>query len=186
VVDAPKWATSERYDIAGVPDKEGVPNILQQRAMLIKLLADRFKLTLRSDKQEMSAFVLTVVKDGPKLTPTTIEGVVPTSGMHPAPEGWVLSTHCASTKVLAGFLQLAILDRPVVDKTGLTGRYDIDLLFTPDSSQFNGHPPPARETANPAPGLFDALQQQLGLKLSSEKTEVEVYTIEKAEKPSEN
>jgi len=69
---------------------------------------------------------------------------------------------------------------------GLTGRYDIALNFTPDSSQFNGHPPPARNTAEPAPGLFDAIQQQLGLKLNAEKAAVDVWTVETAEKPSEN
>jgi len=186
LVGAQKWAATDRYDIAGVPDKEGVPNIPQQRMMIQKLLTERFKLELRSDKQEMQAFVITVAKDGSKLTPTKLEGLNPVSTMKPSADGWILSTENASTKVLAGFLQLAILDRPVVDKTGLTGRYDIALEFTPDSSQFNGHPPPARQTESPAPGLFDAIQQQLGLKLSSDKALVDVWTVEKAEKPSEN
>jgi uncharacterized protein (TIGR03435 family) len=186
LVGAQKWAATDRYDISGVPDKEGVPNVNQQRMMVQKLIADRFKLELKSDKQEMSAFVISVGKDGPKLVPTKLEGLNPVSTMRPSDDGWILSTQNASMKILAGFLQLAILDRPVVDKTGLTGRYDIALDFTPDSSQFNGHPPPSRPTDNPAPGLFDAIQQQLGLKISSEKAQVDVWTVEKAEKPSAN
>ena len=186
LVGAQKWAATERYDISGIPDKEGVPNIPQQRMMVQKLLTERFKLELKSDKEEMSAYVMTVGKDGPKLTPTKLEGLNPTSTMKPSEDGWVLSTENASTKVLAGFLQLAILDRPVVDRTGLTGRYDIALDFTPDSTEFNGHPPPTRHADAPAPGLFDAMQKQLGLKLSAEKAAVDVWTVEKAARPSEN
>jgi uncharacterized protein (TIGR03435 family) len=74
----------------------------------------------------------------------------------------------------------------VVDKTGLTGRYDVAIDFTPDNSQFNGHPPPPRTTQNPSPGLFDAMQQQLGLKLSAEKAMVDVVVIDSVGKPSEN
>jgi uncharacterized protein (TIGR03435 family) len=185
VLDAKGFA-AERYDIAGVPDLPGVPNVLQQRAMVQKLLAERFKLTFHNDKKEMPAFVMTVAKDGSKLTPTTLTGLNPVNGVHASADGWVLSSHNASMAVLAGFLQLAVVDRPVVDHTGLTGRYDIDLDFTPDSSQFNGHPPPPRQTDSPAPGLFEALEKQLGLKLSSERTMVTVVVVDHAEKPSAN
>lgn len=181
-----KWTETERYDINGVPDQPGIPNVLQQRSMVKKLLADRFKLELTDGHQEMSAFVMRVGKDGAKVVPTKLEGLNPVSGMKPSQDGWLLTTHNASMKVLAGFLQLAIVDRPVVDQTGLTGRYDIDVDFTPDNSLFHGHPPPSRPTDNPAPGLFEAMQQQLGLKMSAEKATVDVWTVAKAEKPSEN
>ena len=186
IVDVPKEMEKDRYDINGVPDVEGVPNIRQQQAMVKKMLTERFKLTFHTATREMSAFVMTVGKDGPKLPATKLEGLNPVTGVRPSEDGWILSSENASTAVLAGVLQLSVLDRPVVDKTGLTGRYDVLIDFSPDNSEFNGHPPPPRQTANPAPGLFDAIQQQLGLKLSAEKAQVEVVVIDKVEKPSEN
>lgn len=78
-----------------------------------------------------------------------------------------------------------VLDQTVVDKTGLTGRYDVAIDFTLDNSQFNGDPPPARTTQNPSPGLFDAMQQQLRLKLSAEKAIVDAVVIDSVRKTSE-
>jgi len=90
---------------------------------------------------------------------------------------------------LTGFLQNLVLDKPVVDHTGLSDRFDFHVTFTPDDSQFNGHPPklpPATDTTETAPNLFEALQQQLGLKLTAEKTPVDVLVIDHVEKHSEN
>ena len=88
------------------------------------------------------------------------------------------------------FLQMLVLDRPVVDQTGLTGRFDFKLTFTPDDSLFNGHPPkmPASTdaSAEPAPDFFKAFQDQLGLKLEAEKTAVDVIAIDHVDKPSAN
>ena len=89
----------------------------------------------------------------------------------------------------AEMMQAEVLDRPVVDKTGLVGRFDFQLTFLPNDSQFNGHPPfqPAQsDGANAAPSLFDAMQQQLGLKLNAEKSSVDVLVIDHVERPSEN
>jgi len=81
------------------------------------------------------------------------------------------------------------MDRPVVDQTGLSGRYDFSLNFTPDLAQaalIGGPPPPAADNPDAAPNLFTAFQQQLGLKLESTKAPVDVMVIDKVEKPSEN
>jgi uncharacterized protein (TIGR03435 family) len=90
---------------------------------------------------------------------------------------------------LAGVLQGAVLDRPVVDQTGIAGRYDFQLQWTPDQSQFISMgakvPPPPDDPAAP-PDLFTAIQQQMGLKLESVKAPVEAIVIDKVEKPSEN
>jgi uncharacterized protein (TIGR03435 family) len=86
-------------------------------------------------------------------------------------------------------MQTAVLDRPVVDRTGLPGRYDFTLTWTPDESQFRGlgvRVPPPSGDPNAPPGLFTAVQEQLGLKFESTSAPVDVLVIDRAEKPSEN
>ena len=189
IVGAPDWIDKDRYDIAGTPDQEGAPNIVQLRMMIKKLLADRFQLKFHNEQRELSAFVLTVGKDGPKLKPTELNGSLPGIGMQPAKTGAMFVLRNATIPDFTGFLQLLVLDRPVVDHTGLTGKYDINITFTPDDSLFNGQPPPFPKIADgvePAPSLFDAIQQQIGLKLTAEKTQVSVIAVDHVEKPSAN
>jgi uncharacterized protein (TIGR03435 family) len=84
---------------------------------------------------------------------------------------------------------MIVLDRPVVDQTGIDGRYDLTVTFTPNDSEFNGHPPGRQaqaDGADAAPNLYEAIQQQLGLKLSAEKTQVDVIVIDHVDKPSPN
>jgi uncharacterized protein (TIGR03435 family) len=81
------------------------------------------------------------------------------------------------------------LDKPVVDQSGLSERYDFTLTFMPDPAQavlLGGPPPPGADNPDAAPDLFTAFQQQLGLRLESTKAPVEVMVIDKVEKPSEN
>jgi uncharacterized protein (TIGR03435 family) len=192
IVNGPDWMDKNRYDIGAVPEQEGVPNPEQVRIMIRKLLADRFKLTFHHDKRELSAYLLTVSKNGSKLTPTERQGPLPGFGFGPGTGGLTLRAMNASIPDFAGFLQVLVMDRPVVDQTGLTGKYDFQCTFTPDDSQFNGHPPmpPQQQTdatnTSAAPSLYDAFQQQLGLKLSAEKAPVDVIVIDHVEKPSEN
>ncbi len=201
IVDGPAWMSSDRYDILAVPDTPGVPNAEQVRVMIRKLLADRFKLTFHHEQREMSAYVLEVAKSGEKLAPTVSKGNLPGLGFRPGTDGLTMMAMNASMADFTGFLQVLVLDRPVVDRTNLTGKYDLKCTFTPDDSQFNGHPPrlpaansaaggadgvtPAAETAA-APSLFEAMEQQLGLKLTAQKTGVDVIVIDHVEKPSPN
>lgn len=189
IVGAPDWIDKDRYDIAATPDQEGAPSLDQLRTMIRKLLADRFQLKFHNDKRELSAFVLTVDKSGQKLKPTQLTGPLPGIGMRPGPSGPILVLANATVENFTSFLQALVLDRPVVDQTGLTGRYDMNVPFTPDESMFNGHPPPFPKIADgvePAPALFQAIQQTLGLKLTAEKTQVSVIAIDHVEKPSAN
>ncbi len=189
IVGAPDWMDKDRYDIAAVPEQEGVPNADQLRTMIKKLLADRFKLTFHNDKKELSAYVLTVGKGGQKLMPTQLKGPLPGLGIRPGAGGITLNMVNATVGDFTGFLQILVLDRPVVDQTGIKGRFDYQCTFTPDDSQFNGHPPqfpPQANATESAPGLYDAIQQQLGLKLDAERTSVDVIAIDHAEKPSAN
>jgi uncharacterized protein (TIGR03435 family) len=197
IVNAPDWLDKDRFDIEAVPEQEGVPNPEQIRIMIRKLLADRYGLKFHHDKREMSAYVLTVGKDGQKLKATQINGNLPGIGIQPAAGGITLNMVNATIPDFTGFLQILVLDRPVVDRTNIKGRYDYQCTFTPDDSQFGGHPPQlpaqnnnagaATDAAAPAaPSLYDALQQQLGLKLSAEKTAVDVIAVDHVEKPTAN
>jgi uncharacterized protein (TIGR03435 family) len=82
-----------------------------------------------------------------------------------------------------------VMDRPVIDQTGLAGRYDFALNWTPDDSQFGGMPgkmPPPTDNTNPPPNLYTAIQEQIGLKLDATKAPADVMVIDHVEKPSEN
>jgi len=189
IVGAPSWIEHDRYDINATPDQEGTPTADQVRIMIRKLLADRFQLKFHHDKRELSAFVLTVAKDGPKLKPAQPNGNLHGVGMQAAKTGAMLFANNSPVSAFTNFLQSLVLDRPVVDQTGLTGKYDMTVTFTMDDSFFNGHPPAFPKPADdvePAPSLFDAIQQQLGLKLTPEKTQVDVLAIDHVEKPSAN
>jgi uncharacterized protein (TIGR03435 family) len=200
IVNGPAWINSDRYDISAVPDAEGVPNPEQTRVMIRKLLADRFQLKFHHEQREMSAFVLTVAKSGDKLKPTQIHGNLPGLGFRPAEGGLDFIARNATMTDVTGILQVLVLDRPVVDRTNLQGKFDIDCTFTPDDSQFGGHPPmpPKSDTganasgsasadaAPSAPSLFEAFEQQLGLKLTAEKTPVDVIVIDQVTKPTPN
>jgi uncharacterized protein (TIGR03435 family) len=188
IVGAPAWAMTDRYDVDALPDVEGVPSLMQARSMVRKLVIERFKLTTHKDKREMNAFVLSVAKGGAKLQETEVKGPGPGLGMVPAAGGLNFIMRKGTMADLASFMQSLILDRPVVDQTGLTLKYDLSVKFMPDDSQFNGHPPvgPKNDAVESFPSLFDALQQQVGLKLEPQKTAVEVIAIDHVEKPSAN
>jgi uncharacterized protein (TIGR03435 family) len=196
----PAWIESDHYDILAKAPGEVRPNLDEQMAMLRKLLADRFKLTFHREKKEMSIYALTVAKGASKMTGSNVTGskvkasaVSPDdSPIGPPPLIFVvtppvvrLPARYATMAELASVFQRGALDRPVVDKTGLPGRYDFDLEFTPDETQFSGmlgRPP----SDAPLPGLFAAIQQQLGLRLEATKGPVDVLVVDRAERPSEN
>ncbi len=188
VVGAPAWADNDRYDIDGVPDQPGQPNMKQARGMLQKLLTERYKLTIHHEKREMSAYVLSAPKTAPKLTESkTIHGQLPGMGATPGKGGLTLHLINGTMTDFTGFLQMLILDKPVVDQTGIQGRYDENITFLPDQTQFHGNPPKLPESDVPdAPDLVTAIQQQLGLKLAAEKTAVDVIVLDHVEKPSAN
>ena len=160
-----------------------MPNERQFKAMLQKLLADRFQLAFHREQRELPAFVV-VPGSGPhRLTPTKAPGSLSVAGIGP---GLFYGVN-ATTTDFATALQGAAMDRPVVDQTGLTGRWDFRLEWTPDPSQFGGRALPVGPSdANRPTALFTAIQEQLGLKLESKRTLVDVLVIDRVEKPSEN
>jgi uncharacterized protein (TIGR03435 family) len=187
VIGGQPWMNSEKFDIEGKPDIPGTPSREQLRTMVKKLLADRFQLKFHNEKRELPAYVLTAGKTEPKMTKDDANP----SGL-PAlffRQLGDLNVRNATMGDFVHLLQSAVLDRPVVDQTGLAGKWDFELKWTPDDSQFSGmgmRPPPPSDAADAPPPLFTAIQEQLGLKLESGKAQVDVMVIDHVEHPSPN
>jgi uncharacterized protein (TIGR03435 family) len=186
----PSWIDSDHYDIVAVTPGELRPTHDEQMSMLRSLLTDRFKLTFHREPKTFSIYEIEMAKPG-KPGPKLKESTVPPTDPHTVgpgvvyPQRIVLPGRNATIADLASLLQRAILDRPVVDKTGLTARYDFDLEWAPDESQFGGDvPTPSADT--PAAPLFTALQEQLGLRLLATRGPVDALIIDTAEHPSAN
>jgi uncharacterized protein (TIGR03435 family) len=179
ILNAPAWAGTAKFDIVGEPDAPGQPNREQTRQMYQKLLTDRFKLSIHHDKKELPVYVLKPDRDGPKLITSDSGPNDPANTFaNPAPHGGSALTFVNQTIAdLDNFLMWHIKDRQVVDRTGLTGRYDFALTFAVD--------PLAPDDAGTAPDIFHAVQQ-LGLKLEPTKAPVEVIVIDRAAPPTEN
>jgi len=196
----PAWVNQDRFDIqAKVP--EGTPNYTlpqftsgkapQLQLMLQTLLADRFKLKLRREKKEVPVYALTVAKSGMKIKAAAGTGesaVMFSAGNFVPGKEFVESNHLkvtvkdTSMQELSGTLS-GILGRPVLERTGLKGKFDFTMEYEKDAEPQDS-PMPAVGLGGP--GLFTAFEKQAGLKLESTKGTVEVLVIDHAEKPSEN
>ena len=187
IVGGPEWLDKQKFDIAAVPDAEGQPSPEQWKTMVQKLLADRFRLTFHRESRELAVFALKVAKGGPKLT--KYESGTPVRGgvnMRVTREGMMLR---ARNETMAGFssvLQEAVVDRPVVDQTGVTGNFDFQLTFAPDGAQFGGLRLPTTNDESAAPSLFTAIREQTGLELDAVRAPISVMVIDHLEEPSPN
>jgi uncharacterized protein (TIGR03435 family) len=193
ITGGPAWLDSEKYDLTGRPDVEGQPSIAQLKIMLQKLLTDRFQLTFHREKKELTVYAITAAKTGVKFSKSEADpnglpglffgGAGPGGGMN-------FNVRNATLAEVASTLQSSVLDKPVVDQTGLGGKYDFIVKFTPDAGQMAGFgaagPAPAATNPDAPPDVFAAFQQQLGLRLESSKAPVDVLVIDKVEKPSAN
>ena len=186
----PAWVDSDHYDILAKTPGAVRPTLDEQMSMLRKLLADRFQLTFHREQKELSIYALTVARKGSLLKESTLTPDASPVGPPPlifvlSPQGVSLPGRYATMAELASVMQRAALDRPVVDKTGLTGRYDFNLEWVPDETQFGGQGP-RENPESTRPDLFAALQQQLGLRLEATRGPVEVLVIDQVSRPSEN
>jgi uncharacterized protein (TIGR03435 family) len=201
---APPWLKSERYDIEA--KAEGNLTFDAMLPMLQTLLEDRLQLKFHRETKELPIYALTIAKAGklheaegecgprPATPPPLPEpGKLPTP---PCGGFFIVPGRLSGQKVAIGQLIDALsrfTNRVVLDKTGLSGKYDINLEYTPDQGQLQpppGPPPPGMPPL-PAidpngPSLFTVLQEQLGLKLESQKGPVEIMVIDHVERPSEN
>ena len=191
VVGGPKWIESNRYDIvarppAGGPALPSDPTTFtdQQRethrnlraAMVRAMLADRFRLKTHKETRDLPIYVLTVAKGGPKLK---VSNGVNASDPDLGP-GMIRFTRdsLAGTQIDMPYLVATLsgnMDRIVLNKTALEGKYDLAMNWNPDPT-----------ASTDLPGIFTALQEQLGLKLESSKGPVDVVVIDSVETPGEN
>ena len=186
----PAWADSDRYDILASTPGDIQPNLDEQMTMLRKLLTDRFRLAFHRESKELPLFAISVAKGGPKLKLSTAPpGTLPylINTIYPEEKGGVhvqLPARNATMAQFAGMMQRAVVDRAVVDQTGLSEAYDFELEWTPDESQFSGKLPRSVESTKPS--LFVAMQEQLGLRFEATRGPVSVLVIDRVERPSEN
>jgi bla regulator protein BlaR1 len=205
VSGGPGWINSDRFDIAAKSERgnsESTPDDPRKltdaqmktsvelvRQKLQALLADRFQLTLHHETKEQPVYALVIGKTGSKLE----ESHSKQDGRHMMMNRGELDGEGVPLEFLASTLS-SQLGRPVIDRTGLTGHYTFKLQWTPDpgqsASKFGGLPPPGVDAPPPpdpnGPSIFTAIQEQLGLRLESQKGPVDLIVIDRVEKPSEN
>jgi uncharacterized protein (TIGR03435 family) len=211
-VNGPAWLDSERYDVvAKVPagaTKEQV-NVMWQN-----LLAERFGVKLHREPKEFQVEELVIARGGSKLKETDWDPAAPLPPGPPQSKNGELSSPGMVTAIMFSAngpnartvaraqplsklteMMTNQIRRPVLDKTGLNGKYDFKLEYTIDLSGFplppgaSGPPPaaPAAGASDPGPDLAAAVQQQLGLRLMPSKANLDVLVIDKAEKvPTDN
>lgn len=168
-----------RWDILAKAGGDTLPNTAEFRQLLQSLLADRFQLKVHKEMREMPVYALVVGKNGPKFKAS--EADADPSGLFSAKgRNTVVTLPKAAMSDVVDAVGNAFLDRPVVDKTGLTGTYAIKLTYTPDTKA-------NRDNMDLSDvSVFQALEEQLGLKLEARKETVELLVIDRVEKPSAN
>ncbi|MGP8252812.1 MAG: TIGR03435 family protein [Terracidiphilus sp.] len=190
IMGAPDWFGTQLYDIDGVPDAPGQPNIKQMGIMVQKLLADRCQLKFHHETRELSVYAIVVAPGGPKLAKT--------AATQANQQGFFfrglgdLTVRNMNMTEFASWMQSGVMDKPVVDQTGLKEKYDFELKWMPDDSQFQqfrGSVPmntPPNTDPNAPPSLYTAVQETLGLKFEATKAPDDVIVIDHVEKPSAN
>ena len=187
----PGWINSDsaRYDITA--KAEGDPDRNEMNAMIRNMLEDRFKLQAHREKKESTVYALTVARTGPKLTASKSECVdIPPGDLAPRSTGApacgyfsILPNGLEGLKVnmgaLAGVLtNVREIGRRVIDKTGITSTFDVHIRWAAAGTDATGD--------NSGPSLFTALEEQLGLKLETQKGTDEIFVIDHIERPAEN
>jgi uncharacterized protein (TIGR03435 family) len=185
VSGGPPWMDETRYDLVGEMDGTGTPNDHQWKIAVQNLLIDRFQIKLHHEAREMPAFVLTVAKGGSKLTPGDGDTKAHLNMGFSGGVGETMRGRGVNASIgdFVGELQRIVMDRPIVDRTGLTGVYNIQFAFTREDPNSLGM---TQLPDNAAPNLITALDEQLGLKLEGVKAPVDVLAIDHVEPPSAN
>jgi len=203
VIGGPGWLDSELYDLDA--KAEGAASLDQTVGkMLQSFLEDRCKLKVHREARETPVYALTVAKGGPKLKESAPDSCTPLDLNHPPSDpqavpcgfpvmrgnnGNIVADGHGMTMAEVAARLLTRVDRPVIDKTGLTGRYDIHLEYaiTGPMRVNGGEAPDVFLPPDPAgASMFSAVQSQLGLRLASDKAPIDVIVVDSVERPSEN
>lgn len=192
VLGLPKWTDSARFDIDAKMDSKTITAIRdlpgeqqreQRRLMLQTLLQDRFKLTVHHESKELPIFALVVAKNGFKLK--EVGANIQSEGAMSIGPGVFTSSGISISKA-CGYLS-EIVQRPITDRTGITGKYNVVLHWDRDENYGAAIPGnSAVQQGESGPSIFSALQEQLGLKLESTKGPVDTIVIDHVEMPSAN
>ncbi len=197
VVGGPGWINSDRYDIKAKIDESMQKLSREQQGkqmglMLQSLLLDRFHFKYHRETRIFSVYSLQIAKNGPKLHEAKLGDVYP-NGTHAGDaNAWTLSVGNGEFKIQDCSISIFAknlggnIGHVVIDKTGLQGKYDFTLQYAPDHDQAPPGYGQAAATTDTRPPIFTALQEQLGLKLVSEKASLEVIVIDHIEPPSPN
>lgn len=196
IMGLPGWAKSARYDVDARVAPEDVPAFKKlsglstadtiaafstrtytgEMLMEQALLTERFHLRVHWEKGERNVYMLTVAKGGPRFKPTESD---PNHGMMTFSSGRITSK-AVPVVFFASILEMPA-DRKIVDKTGLTGSYDMDLHFSSSNLSAN-----TGDANNNDPDFFTALQEQLGLKLQPAKMEIPILVVDHIDPPTDN
>ena len=189
ITGGPSWIHSDAFDLEGRA-ADGVSLTAELvRPMLQSLLEDRFGLKIHRETKELPAYELRVVKGGIKFKEGVCAGQPgpdnPCGGTRLATRGMMMGREVEMAGVTATFT--SYLSRTVIDKTGLTGKYNIDLTWTPDETMPHGPGDAGQPPTDPnGPSFFSALQEQLGLRLDSVKAPAQMVVIDEAKAPAGN
>lgn len=185
----PGWAGSDRFDIEGKAE-DPKTGYIQLRLMMQSLLEDRFQLKVHRKTRVSTVFSLVVAKGGLKLKRSADQASPDASDPAPLPDGQPSrgSVMVAPGMIVANATPMSVLakvltpemERPILDRTDLTGRFDIRLRWMPDV-----HPAGGADSSD-LPTVFTALREQLGLELKSDRGPVEFLVIDSAARPSPN
>lgn len=170
----------EFYDIEAKAEGEAAPTRAQFGQMLQSLLTDRFKLKVHRERREMPVYALVVGKNGPKFKESAPDASPDTHYAAGDGRNYEITMPKARMESLLGAIENSLTDRPVLDKTGLTGTYNIKMTYTP-ATKANLETPDLSDIS-----IFAAVEQQLGLKLEAQKAMIEVLVVDHIEKPSVN
>ena len=178
-IDRDKFDLEAKFDAASVPGAQNLTHT-QRAAMLQPLLADRFHLKLHHETKYLPVFNLVLAKGDPKLQPTpgAPDDMISSTCQYTRGPGYAQAARCSMNNLVDALRD--ITGRTVIDKTSLTGLFNYPLRWTPD----NAPAPAASDT--PAPDIFTAIQEQLGLKLEPSTAPLDVLVIDSAEKPTPN
>jgi uncharacterized protein (TIGR03435 family) len=176
----PAWLRTEKFDVNADPETEIRPSSDAMKALVRDLLAKRFHLVMHDEKRMLPVYALRTYSKEVALKKSEGEPHgIPAVGYSASGQ---LEVANATMENLATFLGRFVLDRPAVDETGIAGRYDLVLRWTPD-----GVGPLTSENgggnSDAPPGLFTAIKEQLGLKLQAKKSNVDVFVVQAAERP---